>query len=235
MQVACGGGMSLAAAACVGIGSSIYHPEIYHPEATHVTRAASGGRRGLGQGTFQFGGRAGSALGPLLAALLAAQRGQSAIAWFALLAIVAMALAVWVARRQIAAATVGAILGGIAGDRIERYQIIWISVLGPLPSAPLLPHANLFWTGALTVLINLVMASAFASILLYAMDLLPYRIGLGGIAAAALGAMADSIGIEAVYRISSFLPLAGLLAWFLPRIDDRPAPQATAAGAPARN
>ncbi|MGP3697927.1 MFS transporter [Rhodobacter sp. NSM] len=132
------------------------------------------------------------------------------------------------------AAAVGVLIGGIVGDRIGRARIIWISVLGPLPLTLILPYADLFWTGVLTVLINLIMASAFASILIYAMDLLPNRIGLigglfyglnfglGGVAAALLGVLAESYGIEAVYRICSFLPLAGLLAWFLPRLaEDR--------------
>lgn len=126
----------------------------------------------------------------------------------------------------------GALIGGIVGDRIGRYRIIWISVLGPLPFTLLLPYADLFWTGVLTITINLIMASAFASILIYAMELVPSRIGLvgglfyglnfglGGIAAAILGGLADSIGIEQVYRICSYLPLAGLLAWLLPRIED---------------
>ncbi len=130
------------------------------------------------------------------------------------------------------AAAVGVLIGGVIGDRIGRYRIIWISVLGPLPLTLILPYADLFWTGVLTVMINLIMASAFASILIYAMDLLPNRIGLigglfyglnfglGGIAAAFLGVLADSYGVETVYRICSFLPLAGLLAWFLPRIDE---------------
>lgn len=130
------------------------------------------------------------------------------------------------------AAAVGVLIGGIVGDKIGRYRIIWFSVLGPLPLTLLLPHVDLFWTGVLTIMINLIMASAFASILIYAMDLLPDRIGLigglfyglnfglGGIAAALLGALADSYGVEAVYQICAFLPLAGLLTWFLPRIDE---------------
>ncbi|MGB3290220.1 MAG: MFS transporter [Burkholderiaceae bacterium] len=129
-------------------------------------------------------------------------------------------------------AAVGVLLGGIVGDRIGRYRIIWISVLGPLPLTLLLPYADLFWTGVLTIMINLIMASAFASILIYAMDLLPNRIGLigglfyglnfglGGLAAALLGSLADRYGINTVYVICSFLPLAGLLAWFLPRLDE---------------
>lgn len=130
------------------------------------------------------------------------------------------------------AAAVGVLIGGVVGDRIGRYRIIWFSVLGPLPLTLMLPYADLFWTGVLTVLINLIMASAFASILIYAMDLLPDRIGLigglfyglnfglGGVAAALLGILADSYGVEAVYRMCAFLPLAGLFAWFLPRIED---------------
>lgn len=130
------------------------------------------------------------------------------------------------------ASAAGALIGGIVGDRIGRYRVIWISVLGPLPLTLLLPYADLFWTGVLTVAINLIMASAFASILIYAMELLPDRIGLigglfyglnfglGGIAAAILGGLADSHGVETVYRLCAFLPLAGLLAWFLPRFDE---------------
>ncbi|EYR84584.1 nitrate/nitrite transporter [Shinella sp. DD12] len=130
------------------------------------------------------------------------------------------------------ASAVGALVGGIVGDRIGRYRIIWISVLGPLPLTLMLPYADLFWTGVLTVMINLIMASAFASILIYAIELLPHRIGLigglfyglnfglGGIAAALLGILADRYGVETVYAICSFLPLAGLLAWFLPKIEE---------------
>ena len=132
---------------------------------------------------------------------------------------------------------IGALVGGIVGDRIGRYRIIWISILGPLPLTILLPYADLFWTGVLTIAINLIMASAFASILIYAMELAPNRVGLigglfyglnfglGGIAAALLGSLADSLGIERVYQLCSFLPLIGLLAWFLPRIEDSRSPR----------
>ncbi|MEO9336709.1 MFS transporter [Mesorhizobium sp. SB112] len=135
------------------------------------------------------------------------------------------------------ASALGVLIGGILGDKIGRYRVIWISILGPLPLTLLLPYVGFVWTGILTVLINLIMASAFASILIYAMELAPNRIGLigglfyglnfgmGGIAAAMLGGMADTIGIEQVYRLCSLLPLAGLLAWFLPRLDDRHAGQ----------
>ena len=131
------------------------------------------------------------------------------------------------------ASAVGVFLGGVVGDRIGRYRIIWISIVGPLPFTLLLPYADLFWTVALTVIINLIMASAFASIMIYAMDLVPKRIGLigglfyglnfaiGGIAAAVLGSLIDSLGIPTVYKLCSYLPLVGLLTIFLPSIDDQ--------------
>jgi len=130
------------------------------------------------------------------------------------------------------AAAVGVLIGGILGDRIGRHRIIWISILGPLPLTLVLPYVDLFWTGTLTIMINIIMASAFASILIYAMDLLPNRIGLigglfyglnfglAGVAAALLGGLADNYGVETLYRLCSVLPLAGLLTWFLPRIEN---------------
>jgi FSR family fosmidomycin resistance protein-like MFS transporter len=146
------------------------------------------------------------------------------------------------------AQAVGVLIGGIAGDRIGRYRIIWVSVLGPLPFTVLLPYADFFWTGVLTVVISLIIASAFASILIYAIELVPERVGLigglfyglnfglAGIAAAILGGLADSIGIESVYQLCAFLPLIGLLTWFLPRIEDGPAAGrvATADGGPRK-
>lgn len=126
-------------------------------------------------------------------------------------------------------AAVGALAGGIIGDKVGRHRVIWFSILGALPFALMLPYANLLWTGILTVLINLIMSSAFASILIYAMDLAPRRVGmigglfyglsfgLGGLAAAILGQLADRLGIDTVYHLCSFLPAMGLLAWFLPK------------------
>ncbi|MDQ0472884.1 MFS transporter [Labrys wisconsinensis] len=288
----------------VGIGSSIFHPE-----ATRSARYASGGRQGLAQGIFQVGGQIGGALGPLLAAFIIVPRGQSSLAMFAAMAILAMVLLTWTARRQAAirtqfnalasqahaqgrqasysrgtivfglviltvlmasklsylesfrsfytfylmdrfgvsiatsqvmlfiifiASAAGVLLGGIVGDRIGRYRVIWISIVGPLPFTLLLPYVDLFWTGVLTVIINVMMASAFASIMIYAMDLVPKRIGLigglfyglnfalGGIAAAFLGGLTDSIGIENVYKACSFLPVIGLLTVFLPRLPAKP-------------
>ena len=129
----------------------------------------------------------------------------------------------------LASSAAGALAGGIVGDRVGRRPIIWFSILGALPFTLILPYADLFWTGVLTIVINLIMSSAFAAILIYALELLPGRVGLvsgffygvtfglAGIAAALLGALADQVGIETVYRMCSFLPAMGLLAWFLPR------------------
>lgn len=133
----------------------------------------------------------------------------------------------------LASSAAGALFGGLLGDRIGRNKIIWFSILGALPFTLVLPFADLFWTGVLTIVINLIMSSAFAAILIYALELMPGRIGLvgglfyglsfglGGIAAAMLGELADRIGIEAVYRICAFLPAIGLLAWFLPKITEQ--------------
>jgi FSR family fosmidomycin resistance protein-like MFS transporter len=123
----------------------------------------------------------------------------------------------------------GVMIGGMVGDRIGRQRVIWISILGSLPFAVLLPYVDLFWTGVLSILISLIMASAFASILIYAIDLVPHRIGLvgglfyglsfglGGLMAAALGLLADQIGIVAVFKLCSWVPALGLLTFLLPR------------------
>ncbi len=296
-------GLLLVAAACVGIGSSIFHPE-----ATRMARTASGGRHGLAQGIFQVGGQTGGAIGPLLAAFVIVPLGQHSLSWFSIAALVAMGLMTWIAgryaamvprRTKIAAAVnapppaggsrpasavvfplvilivllfsknaytqsftsfytffligrfgvsvqtsqvmlflflassaAGALGGGILGDRIGRNRVLWFSILGALPFTLMLPFANLFWTGLLTIVINFIMSSSFAAILIYAIELLPGRVGLvggffyglsfglGGVAAALLGGLADHYGIEFVYSICSVLPAIGLLAWFLPRVRD---------------
>ncbi|BCB18995.1 MFS transporter [Bosea sp. ANAM02] len=132
----------------------------------------------------------------------------------------------------LASSAAGALGGGMLGDRIGRNKIIWFSILGALPFTLILPYADLFWTGVLTIVINLIMSSAFAAILIYALELLPGRVGLvggffyglsfglGGLAAALLGEFADILGIEMVYKLCSFIPLMGLLAWFLPRLSE---------------
>jgi len=131
----------------------------------------------------------------------------------------------------LAAVAAGTIIGGPVGDRIGRKYVIWVSILGVAPFTLLLPYANLFWTGVLSVVIGLVLASAFSAILVYAQELIPGKVGmvaglffglafgLGGIGAAALGHLADATGIAHVYKICSFLPLIGVLTVLLPDVE----------------
>ena len=129
------------------------------------------------------------------------------------------------------AVAAGTFAGGPVGDRIGRKYVIWISILGVLPFSLALPHVNLFWTTVLTVVIGLVLASAFSAILVYAQELMPGRVGtisglffgfafgMGGIGAAVLGRVADRTSIEHVYLLCSFLPAIGILAAFLPNLE----------------
>jgi MFS transporter, FSR family, fosmidomycin resistance protein len=290
----------LVAAALVGMGSSVFHPE-----SSRVARLASGGRHGLAQSVFQVGGNAGTALGPLLAAFIVVPFGQPSIAWFSVVALLAMlilfAIGRWyqatladlrarpraaetgslVSKRRVAISiailmllifskdfyvasltnyftfyliskfqvsvqeaqiylfvflgslAVGTILGGAVGDKIGRRYVIWGSILGVLPFTLAMPYANLFWTAVLSVTIGLVLASAFSSILVYATELVPGRVGtiaglffglsfgMAGLGAALLGQLADMTSIETVYKVCSFLPAIGLLAYFLPKIEKK--------------
>lgn len=289
----------LAAAALVGTGSSIFHPE-----SSRIARMASGGRHGLAQSIFQVGGNTGSAVGPLLAALIIIPHGQPAVAWFGLAALLAITV-LWkiggwyrrqpqfgVAKKKVGsdvhaalprrivvraflvlmvlifskyfyvasissyyifylmhkfglsvqsaqvhlfvflfAMAAGTLLGGPIGDRVGRKLVIWVSILGVAPFALMLPHVNLLWTSILTFAIGVVLASAFSAILVYAQDLVPGKVGavsgmffgfafgMGGIGAAVLGGLADSHGIEYVYRVCAYLPLLGMLTVFLPDIE----------------
>jgi len=129
------------------------------------------------------------------------------------------------------AVAIGTIVGGPVGDRIGRKYVIWWSILGVLPFTVMLPYVSLFWTGFLSVIIGLVLASAFSAILVYAQDLVPGKVGtvsglffglafgMGGIGAALLGRLADATSIDFVYRVCSFLPVIGLLATFLPNLE----------------
>jgi FSR family fosmidomycin resistance protein-like MFS transporter len=131
----------------------------------------------------------------------------------------------------LAAVAVGTLVGGPVGDRIGRKYVLWGSIVGVLPFALMLPHASLFWTGILTVLIGLVLASASSAIIVYALELVPGKIGtvaglffglsfgMAGIGAAALGRLADATSIEYVYQVCAFLPLIGLLTVFLPNLN----------------
>ncbi|GAA0199034.1 FSR family fosmidomycin resistance protein-like MFS transporter [Brevundimonas nasdae] len=285
----------LVGAALLGMGSSVFHPE-----ASRVARMAAGRRAGLAQSLFQVGGNAGSALGPLAAAIVVVRWGQSSLAFFALLALLAGAIlwqvSLWyrdhglarlvagrkhleaielpkgTARRGLAillamifskyvylasitsyftfyliqkfgvdvdtaqlhlfaflgAVAAGTMIGGPIGDRFGRKYVIWASILGVLPFTLLLPHVSLFWTGPITIIIGLLLASAFPAIVVFAQELAPGKIGMisglffgfsfgmGGIGAAVLGWMADLYGVTTVYAICSVLPAIGLLAAFLP-------------------
>jgi FSR family fosmidomycin resistance protein-like MFS transporter len=138
----------------------------------------------------------------------------------------------------LAAVALGTLAGGPLGDRVGRKAVIWVSILGVLPFTLLLPRADLFWTGVLSVPIGFILASAFPAIVVYAQELIPSRVGavaglffglafgLGGVGAAALGWLADAAGIAFVFQLCAFLPAIGLLAGLLPRLE--------AGGQPAR-
>lgn len=290
--------MLLGSAVMIGIGSSTFHPE-----ASRVARMASGGRFGTAQSAFQVGGNSGSAIGPLLVALIIVPNGQSATAWFmgfALLAVFVLSrVSRWLvseskqakksqiaqtkglqgavlyralvviavlmlvkftyiasmsnyytfylmqrfelslAQSQVylfaflAAVALGTFMGGPIGDKIGRKAVIWVSFLGIIPLALFLPYVNLSTTIILSMLIGLIISSAFSAMVVYAQEALPGRVGLisglmfgvmfgiGGIAAAALGILADHYGIIWVYKVCAFLPLLGLMTILLP--NSRPA------------
>lgn len=126
------------------------------------------------------------------------------------------------------AVAAGTFIGGPVGDKLGRKYVIWCSILGVLPFTLLLPFANLFWTSILSVIIGLILASAFSAILVYAQELMPGRIGavsglffgfafgMGGVGAAILGKLADLTSINFVYQVCAFLPAIGILTAFLP-------------------
>ncbi|MGL4407552.1 MAG: MFS transporter [Zoogloea sp.] len=286
----------LVAAVLIGMGSSVFHPE-----SSRVARMAAGAQPGLSQSLFQIGGNLGSAIGPLLAALIVVPNGQGSAAWFSLFALVGVVVLSFVgrwsshhvanfrkrmkaaaetglSRRQVGwslailgllifskffymaslssyytfylmgkfgltmsqaqiylfvflfAVAAGTVAGGPIGDRLGRKRVIWGSILGVAPFTLMLPHADLFWTGVLSVVIGLILASAFSAILVYAQELLPGKVGaisglffgfafgMGGIGAALLGQLADATSIETVYRVCAYLPLIGLLTAFLPSL-----------------
>jgi FSR family fosmidomycin resistance protein-like MFS transporter len=125
----------------------------------------------------------------------------------------------------------GVYFGGPLGDKFGRKYIIWFSILGALPFTLMLPYANLFWAAILTVAIGFITASSMSQIVVYALELVPGRtgmlsglflgfaFGMSGVAAAALGHLADVTSLDFVFKICSFLPLIGVVCWFLPNID----------------
>lgn len=288
----------LFAVALIGCGSSVFHPE-----ASRVAQMASGGRKSLAQSIFQVGGNGGSAIGPLLAALIVIPYGQHAVGWFALAALLAslllarvgywyslmlndikthhrkrifapcnlpdktiqMALGILVLMifskyffnacmtsyftfflidkfgltvqqsqfclfAYLAAFAAGTLLGGFLGDRYGRKYVILFSILGAAPFTLVMPYLNLFWTLVTSVITGLVIASAFSAIVVYATDLKPDKVGmiagiffglmfgLGGIGSAFFGWLADLTSINFIFQISTWLPLFGIVALFLPDI-----------------
>jgi MFS transporter, FSR family, fosmidomycin resistance protein len=289
-------GLLLAGSALVGLGSAVFHPE-----SSRVARLASGGRHGLAQSLFQVGGNFGTSLGPLLAAFIVLPRGQSSVAWFAIAALIGIAIlwrvGTWYANHRaqsakrpsasrelpfpkraviialvalavltfskniymaafsnyytfylihkfeisirdsqfllfifLGASAAGTILGGPIGDRFGAKFVIWLSILGVLPFTLALPYLDLTWTVIFSIIIAGIFSSAFPAIVVFAQELVPGRVGtiagiffgfafgIGGIAAAALGALADVTGIEYVFWICSFLPFLGLLTVLLPNM-----------------
>jgi FSR family fosmidomycin resistance protein-like MFS transporter len=129
------------------------------------------------------------------------------------------------------AMALGTLVGGPVGDRIGRKRVIWVSILGVAPFTMLLPFVDLTWTCILSFVVGLILSSAFSAIVVFAQELMPGKVGavsglffgfafgIGGIGAAVLGAVADSYGIEFVYRLCAYLPLLGMVAAFLPNIE----------------
>lgn len=294
-------GWILTAVGLIGCGSSVFHPE-----SSRVAQIASGGRKGLAQSIFQVGGNAGSAMGPLLAALVVIPFGQGAIGWFALAALVAIFILVRIGnwyRQQLyfasrnhadatketprlskrtvrtallilgilvfskyfyiasmtnyftfflmdkfamtvqgaqyalfaflAASAAGTFLGGPLGDRIGRKYVIWVSILGAAPFTLLLPYVGQTSTILLSVIIGLIISSAFSAILVYATDMMPDKVGmiagvffglmfgLGGLGSAFFGWLADKTSVRFIFQISTLLPLLGAITGFLPNIDPK--------------
>lgn len=286
----------LIAVSIVGFGSSVFHPT-----ASRVTQLASGGKKSLAQSIFQVGGNGGSALGPLLAAMIVLPFGQHSISCFALAALLAalimIRLGAWYKVRLqyvvkhpqktpglnthfskrakygalailillvfskyfytscitsyftfflidkfgvsvkasqlflfvfLAAFAIGTVAGGMLGDKFGRKYVIWFSILGAAPFALAMPYVNLTWTIICCFLSGLIIASAFSSIVVYATDLMPDKIGmiagiffglmfgLGGLGSAFFGWLADKTSVEFIFQVSAFLPLLGIIAGFLP-------------------
>jgi FSR family fosmidomycin resistance protein-like MFS transporter len=289
----------LAAVAMMGVGSSIFHPE-----SSRLAHLAAGGQKGLAQSIFQLGGNAGSAIGPLLVAIIVVPYGQHYIIWFTLAALLGIIILVktgqWYKAHLIvkarspvlkteahvslsrgrvnfslvillllifskffylasmtnyftffliskfhvsiqqsqfylfvflASVAAGTILGGFLGDRFGRKYVIWFSILGISPFTLLLPYANLHFTIALAVIIGIILSSAFSAIVVYAHELVPGKVGMisglffglafgmGGLGSALLGKLADHTSIAYVFKVCAFLPLIGIVTWFLPNIE----------------
>lgn len=288
---------TLLSVAVIGSGSSIFHPE-----ASRVAQMASGGRKGLAQSIFQVGGNGGSAVGPLLAAIIILPHGHRAVLWFAIIALLASAILLrvgrWYAERvrsktashfvvsekpaipphrirfamailvlmvfskyffnacmtsyftfflidkfglsvqssqlclfaYLAAFAAGTLLGGVIGDRYGRKYVILFSILGAAPFTLALPYLNLFGTLVMAILTGVIIASAFSAIVVYATDLMPDKVGmvagvlyglmfgLGGVGSAFFGWLADQTSVSFIFKVSTWLPLLGIIALWLPNV-----------------
>ena len=284
----------------IGTGSAIFHPE-----SARISNLASGGKRGLAQSIFQVGGNLGTALGPLLVAIIVVPNSQQYILWFVIAAVIGMAIitkiAFWYRQHlflrnnkkgefvnfhdlsnskvkfaiaillilifskffysaslstyytfyvidrfhlsiqqaqyhlfiYLFAYALGTIMGGPLGDKFGRKYIIWFSVFGATPFALLLPYANLFYTDVLMIIIGIIISSAFPAIIVYAQELVPKKLGMvsglfygfafgmGALGSALLGILADHTSIQYVYKICSFLPIVGIVCYFLPNLKKR--------------
>lgn len=287
----------------IGIGSAVFHPE-----SSRVAFLASGGKRGLSQSIFQVGGNIGSALGPIMTALIFVKIGQFGVIWFTTAAVVAIVIqykvAQWYGKQPLrvkpvktkplatdvrptglsrthviwtivilvflvfsknvymssitsyytfflietqgvtvqhaqyflfaflAAAAVGTFFGGPLSDRFGRRNIIWVSILGTAPFSIALPHVSLGLAAVMSICAGFILSSAFSIIVVYAQELVPGKIGLisglffglafglGGLGSAVMGNIADFTSIPFIMNISSYLPLLGILAVFLPKDEE---------------
>ena len=269
----------LLAVSVVGLGSSVFHPT-----ASRVAQMASGGKKSLAQSIFQVGGNGGSAIGPLLAAIIMVRLGvwykarlayvvshpqkqpllnthiSKRVKYWALFILIMLVFSkyfytacitsyftfflmdkfgVSVQTSQLclfvflAAFAIGTVAGGMLGDKFGRKYVIWFSILGAAPFAIAMPFVNFTWTIICTFLSGLIIASAFSSIVVYATDLMPDKVGLiagiffglmfglGGLGSAFFGWLADKTSIEFIFQVSAFLPLLGIIAGFLPNTQKR--------------
>ena len=281
----------------IGLGSAIFHPE-----SARISNMASGGKRGLAQSIFQVGGNLGTAIAPLLVAVIVVPNSQKYILWFLIASslglMIISKIAFWyrdnlklkldkkrlfieehdlpnkkvkmaigillfviftkffysaslstyyqffviekfhlsIQQAQyhmfiyLIAYALGTILGGPLGDKFGRKYIIWFSVFGATPFALLLPYANLFYTDVLMIIIGIIISSAFPAIIVYAQELLPKKLGMvsglfygfafgmGALGSALLGILADHTSITFVYQICSYLPILGIVCYFLPNM-----------------
>ena len=291
----------LFAVGIMGVGSSIFHPE-----SSRLARLASGGKKGLAQSIFQLGGNAGSAIGPLLVALIVVGNGQQYILCFTLAAFIAIIIlskvSQWykahltnraanpvqkeevnngLTKRKVysslfvllllifskffylssmtnyftffligkfhvsiqqsqlylfiflASVAAGTLIGGFLGDIFGRKYVIWFSILGAAPFTLILPYANLHWAIFLSVIIGLIISSAFSAIVVYGQELVPGKVGtvsglffglafgMGGLGSAFLGWLADRTSITYVFEVCAYLPLIGIITGFLPDIEGK--------------